>query len=365
MIEREEMSTTEKELVLSPDSKGNHIRKFITVILGIVIISLFVGISYSIWNYTFLGNENVIETGNIKVEFLESNSDIISLNSALPMFDEDGKEENSFDFAVTSYTGMNLEIDYELYIEELSVTSGYTKLNSSQMKVYLTDYSDNELVSPTLISDLDNFILYQGNHLHSSDNVNIVEKFKLRAWIAYEVDATDWTEETKLEYKFRVGVRAVEKQEIVTYPVYRWSDNTVQLGDNISVIGEYVNDYTTLGKNHFLKHNIGPDGNVVSSEACYILNETIYCLKSGAGNFEESKNTMLESFGEGNCFDHTNYYFCAIDTDDLGHSSFSSDFYSDGYVRVMGAWDATAATYPGCLVDADGISYCGVFGGNQ
>ena len=82
-------------------------------------------------------------------------------------------------------------------------------------------------------------------------------------------------------------------------------------GDTLETISGYTNDYTTLGYNVFLKHNIGSDNVVESNEVCYILNSNLYCLK-GCGkynnvsddcditNYEENVDILYASFGESN-----------------------------------------------------------------
>ena len=55
---------------------------------------LTIGISFAVWNYGFLGNVNTLDTGEVSLELLESNTDIISIENALPISDETGKTLN-------------------------------------------------------------------------------------------------------------------------------------------------------------------------------------------------------------------------------------------------------------------------------
>ena len=55
---------------------------------------LCVGISFAVWNYGFVGEANTIDTGEVSLELLESNTDIISIENALPISDETGKTLN-------------------------------------------------------------------------------------------------------------------------------------------------------------------------------------------------------------------------------------------------------------------------------
>ena len=194
----------------SIEKDDNKRKKVITISLIVILLMLCVGISFAVWNYGFVGSANTLDTGEISLELLESNTDIINITNQLPISDSDGKTLDTFDFAVTTKASRDMDLGYEIKIEKLSASSGYTSLNDSQVKVYLTDYSDNELISPTKISDLSDYSLYGKTNTHSKDLTKITDKFKLRVWIDKDVDASNWDENTKLEYKFKIGVNGGE-----------------------------------------------------------------------------------------------------------------------------------------------------------
>jgi len=128
------------------------------------------------------------------------------------MYDDEGIYEPSFDFAVTSNTTRNVNINYTLTISKLSLDTGYTALQDNQMKVYLTDYDGNVLVQPTLISSLTNYQLYSSSHAHSASNTIVQSKFRLRVWIDQSLmtAAQSWTTSTKLQYKFKINILSSE-----------------------------------------------------------------------------------------------------------------------------------------------------------
>lgn len=123
----------------------------------------------------------------MKLEFTESNDEIISLNNALPETDEKGMEEDPFMFSVVTKTSKTQDMKYNLYIEKMEVDIGYEGLNDKDVKVALTDYEDNVLVEPVLISDLEGYKLYSKTNSHSNENNVIKDKYKLRAWVDYMV----------------------------------------------------------------------------------------------------------------------------------------------------------------------------------
>ncbi|MGM9878860.1 MAG: hypothetical protein ACI31R_02410 [Bacilli bacterium] len=128
------------------------------------------------------------------------------------MSDKEGKAQSeTFDFAVTTKASKSINIKYILQIENLSMDSGYTKLNDNEVKVYLTDYDNNELVSPVKISDLSNYSLYSKLNSHSKTVTKLTDKYKLRVWIDSEVEASKFYDENTnsvkpYQYKFKIGV---------------------------------------------------------------------------------------------------------------------------------------------------------------
>lgn len=207
----------------------NTKKKLTAIILSIVLVLAVIGISFAVWYYTFNGTlTNLISTTDISLDLLESNTNIITIENALPMGDNDGKSQTqTFDFAVTSKTTKDTIITYKLSIEKLSVDSGYTSLNDNQIKIYLTDYQNNLVLNPTKISDLNNYVFYSGAHYHDSNNETKQNKFKLRAWIDGEVDASSWTSSTKLQYKFKIKISSNEVTETTDINCFNVEGTTI------------------------------------------------------------------------------------------------------------------------------------------
>lgn len=419
----------------------NKKKTTITIVGILVLVIAVVGTSYAIWNYVYNGTlKNTLETADISLEFLESNTNIITVENALPMGCTEGKQqEETFDFAVTSTTTRDTKINYTLTIEKLSVDTGYTALNDNQVALYLTNYDGTNELTPSsyicpitstpgveqglsnpvdeykhikpmllsssdtshisLISQLNNYKLYSGTHTHNSSHETVQDKFKLRVWIAEDVDASSWNASTKLQYKFKIGITSEEKQKGSSPEVvYRYGTNIVKPGASLTPatitkwiitdgtnIGpgpydtleecqtawegyktqgmpegwtcqqktetfegfDYSEDYTTLNKNYFLKHNISSSGTVESSEVCYILNNTLYCLKGGDGGTAYSENTSVlqNSFGQSNCSVSSYDVYCSA-------SGLDASADRDGSV---GAGDASSS----CGVHEGGVSFCG------
>ena len=194
MIKTKEKSKKKKLLILS--------------VIIIALILLVAGFSYAKQNFNILTGESKISTESTSIEFLESNTNIISLENALPMSDTDGKgQTNTFDFVVNTKTGKTLDISYSLVLEKLEPTSGYTQLEDKDVNFYLTDYSGKELVFKNIGDISKDYVLYTKTNSHTNTSKEIKDKYKLRIWLDKNVDVSDWNKDTKLEYKFRIDVK--------------------------------------------------------------------------------------------------------------------------------------------------------------
>ena len=186
--------------------------KILTVTYGLLVVLVLIGISYALFDYSFLGKGNTISLDEIKIDFLESSNEVIGIDNAIPLSDDEGKSQSdTFDFQVRTKTGNDTGISYNLVIEKLEALSGYILLNDNEVKVYLTDYDGNVIVPPTLVSDLNNYVLYTKTNLHSTSNYEYRDKYKLRVWIDDDVTGEGWTQSTKLQYDFKIGVESNQK----------------------------------------------------------------------------------------------------------------------------------------------------------
>lgn len=176
------------------------------ILLIIIFIILILGVSFAVWNYTFTGNINTIEVADISLELLESNTDVITIENALPKSDNQGKtQEETFDFAISTNTKRIEDMTYTVKIQKVGVDTGYTALADSQIKIYVEDYEGNIIKNVTKVSALSNNILFTKTDEHNGTD-RITTKYKLRAWIDKDVNASNWTNATKLQYKFKIIV---------------------------------------------------------------------------------------------------------------------------------------------------------------
>ena len=189
----------------------------------LVALLVLVGTSYAYFDYSFIGKDNTISTTDVSIKLLESNKEIVTLENQLPMSDKQGINQvgtgNVFDFAVETKSSSDMKLGYKLNIEKLKADTGYTLLNDDQIKIYLTDTNDNKIIGPLKISQLENYNLYEDVNIHSKTNNTQVDKYRIRVWIDQDVQIKDWDENTKQQYKFKIGVGSTENEGsyIITY----------------------------------------------------------------------------------------------------------------------------------------------------
>ena len=189
----------------------------------LVALLVLVGASYAYFDYLFIGKDNTISTTDVSIKLLESNKEIITLENQLPISDEQGIVQegtgNVFDFAVETKSSSDMKLGYKLSIEKLQTDTGYTSLTDDQIKIYLTDTDNNKILGPLKISELDNYNLYEDVNIHSKTNNTQVDKYRIRVWIDQDVQVKEWDENTKQQYKFKIGVGSTENEGsyIITY----------------------------------------------------------------------------------------------------------------------------------------------------
>lgn len=204
------------------ENKKNHSLAF-TILTVFVLLATIVGVAIAAYTWSFTSSEaNKIGTGSISMTLLES-TDTISITNALPAKDATGMtigSDQSFDFAITTNaSGAPGDISYTISITKLDVDTGYTALNDSDVKVYLvalTEDGEDQVVEPTLVSsiitsgDTGTLTFDSGKtsyltHTHATANSTQTTKYRLRMWIDEKVDASDWTKDTKNQYKLKIG----------------------------------------------------------------------------------------------------------------------------------------------------------------
>lgn len=170
--------------------KKEETRDLLLSVFGVALLIIVItGVTYAIYNYTSSSKkENILTTGSIQLEYLESDTNIIKINNALPISDEAGRKQSEyFDFTLKATIAGATTINYDLYAEEISVQNG---LNYRDVRLYLEELNGNEYKSVLepktyTISDEKGMLLYSSSFVNGDNKKNIIsKKYRFRMWLA-------------------------------------------------------------------------------------------------------------------------------------------------------------------------------------
>ena len=165
--------------------------------LLLTLLSCVLLISYAYYKIKLEGQkEHFISTDTISFSYIE-NEDKISITSVNPLSDTDGKaQSNYFEFNVSSNLTSGMSVDYEISISKITATNNF---NDSDVKIYLTDGNNNQIVEPTIISNLvDNSkisgakTIYTNNFTYNNSNALQVHTYRLRVWLKEDIDMNNY-----------------------------------------------------------------------------------------------------------------------------------------------------------------------------
>lgn len=188
-------------------------KELIISVLGVILLFIVViGISYAVWNRTFLGTqENSINTGYVSFSYTESDTNVIEIHNAVPTSDTNGKmlsgDNEMFDFNVSaSFAGVT-SIDYEIYATPILET-----IDTQYIKVYLTNQNDQ----PVGFYDAEEVPLYSSLEDSSVEGSKTIYKstlttsgevvdYRLRIWVASNYNVPSESQ----QFAFKVNVVGV------------------------------------------------------------------------------------------------------------------------------------------------------------
>ncbi len=203
-----------------------------TMLLLLFVLSLILiatGITYTVFIYSnsSINDNNTIKSGQVTMTYSEQSNSYV-VDNALPKDDNEAIiEDNYFEFKVTSNVKTNItdtigvQIPYEINMSKKSIDSDKKALTDENIKVYLTKVENGKeisVVSPIKVSDLGNS-LYRTNatkiayklNAHKNGNETITTTYRLRAWIDYDTDISNWDNNDVYQYKFTVNINSDTK----------------------------------------------------------------------------------------------------------------------------------------------------------
>lgn len=207
-------------------------KKIMIIVSSIILVlaALFTTTYSLFYKEDVAANPSNYSTGLLQIE-ATSLSDTISLDSALPMTDEEGIETTPYVFSIKN-TG---NVDYKFDVKLLSISSN--TINSQYIKLKI----DNG--NPVVLSSLTNSIIKSNVVVKAKESINIT----LRVWLSKD------TPNTEIGKTFNSQI-VIDGQSIYTStnndPAL---DTLTNLG--LSVDTEHTPDFTTCSGNSGIKKN--------------------------------------------------------------------------------------------------------------
>lgn len=211
-------------------------KKIMIIVSSIILVlaALFTTTYSLFYKEDVAANPSNYSTGLLQIE-ATSLSDTISLDSALPMTDEEGIETTPYVFSIKN-TG---NVDYKFDVKLLSTSSN--TINSQYIKLNI----DNG--SPVVLSSLTNSIIKSNVVVKAKESINIT----LRVWLSKD------TPNTEIGKTFNSQI-VIDGQSIYTStnndPAL---DTLTNLG--LSVDTEHTPDFTTCSGNSGIKKKKGAE----------------------------------------------------------------------------------------------------------
>ena len=200
--------------------------KLILIIFIIGIILIVTGTTYSFYKIKLEGQKQHIVSSDVISFTYKESEDKISITNMNPISDTKGKKNNYFEFKVSSKLKENMNIKYIVSLSKIDVENSF---EDNDIKMYLTDGNDNELISPTIISLLeenkkikDSKIIYANNFIYNEQEQT--HTYRIRIWLKENVDMSKYTKVVETEtgtnvsleqktYKFKINVNTIESMD--------------------------------------------------------------------------------------------------------------------------------------------------------
>ena len=298
--------------------QGRKRRKIVICLLCSVLLLMTVGYAAFQTQFSIKGNTKITSNWDIRITNVTETNKTGSGESTNP----------------PTWTNLTANMEADLYEKGDSVEYDITIENKGTLDAKLENIitnvkSNNEAIKISFSG------YAKGEKLFKNESKII------KAKIEYNSDFNGKAEGSG-EVEIVFNYTQAEGGTITLKTVYRWTTDRLYIGDSIEEI-ETTTDPTTLGKNHFLKHEI-VNNKIQTSEVCFIKDGNIHCLKPN--EYETSKAKMLEIFGESACRVSDSQVICTP----LGVSA-----------NVLLGGDVGAGVGSSeCSVISNGLSRCGV-----
>ena len=210
-------------------------KKILTVAIAIILI-LLIGIAYAYLRTTLEGQEEyVIRVGTLDLVLTEDNE--LTLGKQIPIEDSEGMSLNGFSFSLTN--NGNIETDYTIYLDDIPLDEGETRMPDSAIRYSLT--KNDEVFSAKNLTTMGS----DPNRRVDFGTIGVDEtiNYTLRIWIDYDATTEEAGGKT-FKGKLRVVATQPVGEEVSTVLLENIPEgNQYDDGTDTFITGEDPNNY--------------------------------------------------------------------------------------------------------------------------
>lgn len=190
--------------------RENDSKELLLSVFGVALVIIaIIGVTYAVFSYTSNSEtENVIKTGAIDMSYVESTTNVISIDNAMPMSDSVGvMQEDYFDFTLSSTITGVATINYDIRAVQIPTEND---IEANKIKIYLEQEDGGryiQILSPTTFDNsMGTGMLICHDSFENKENkqTKFNRNYRLRMWISEDAGTI---EEVKI-FKLKVNVYA-------------------------------------------------------------------------------------------------------------------------------------------------------------
>ena len=209
-------------------------KKIIIIAIAIIVL-LLIGIAFAYLTTTLHGDkEYLVRAGSLGLRLEEGNE--LTLSSQIPLEDKDGMSLDGFNFSLVNEG--NIETDYTIYLDDIPLDEGETRMPDSAIRYSLTR---NDVVGDA--DDLSNMGV-NPNRVVDTGSIAVDEtiNYTLRIWIDYDATTEEASGKT-FKGKLRVVASQAKPGAGETIIAGLTSGSTFDDGTDTFITGEDPNNY--------------------------------------------------------------------------------------------------------------------------
>ena len=337
--------------------------KKVIIISVVIIILLLIGIAFAYLVTTLHGEkEYAIRAGSLGLRLEESNE--LTLEKQIPLEDSEGMTLNGFNFSLVNEG--NIDTDYTIYLDDIALSEGETRIPDSAIRYSLTKDS--------VAGNADDLTSMGSNPNRKVDTGTIEPdqtiNYTLRIWIDYDATTEEASGKT-FKGKLRVVASQSKGEKASTMVIDNLtSGSTYDDGTDTFITGEDPNNYIWYSGKLWRAVSVNNEAKTTKLVTQWNISAITY--SSGSTDFEGSymedwlNDTTVDGF-LGNLRDYENFivtdsvWDATIDANSLGsitrpdgtttvtapvgllnmyeyQSSYTGTIYSTGYLNNGLSW---------------------------